>query len=95
MKTKYAKKLVFWNDKSFMDKSNKSPYMLILNIESEYRPKLTGGDRLSIEYIDRFGNHDVIKTTKHYLYTKVEILDREKSDRLLHDFIEGIFDKAR
>ena len=88
MRSKFKNKIVFYDDKYYKNSPTRSPCLFVLNVEKEYRPKLTGGDRIVISYIDRKGNRDQIKTTQHYLYKKMEIVNN--SD-LEYDFIEGIF----
>lgn len=90
MKSKFKNKIVFYNDKSYHNK-NKSPYWFVLSVEKEYHPKLSGGDRYIVSYMDIRGNHDTLKTTQHYLYKNMEILNPSKVEHLLYDFIRGVF----
>ena len=89
MKSKFKNKIVFWDDKYFKNNRDKSSYWFVLDVEKEYRPKLNGGDRIVIKYIDRYGNRSEIKTTQHYLYKKMKIIHKDL--KLEHDFIESIF----
>jgi hypothetical protein len=91
MRSKFKNKIVFYDDKYYKNSKTKSPYLFVLDVEKEYRPKLTGSDRLVVSYIDLHGNQDKIKTTPYYLYQRMEILDIEKLRHLPRDFIKGVF----
>lgn len=91
MKSKFKNRIVLWDDKHYRNSRTKSPYLFVLDIEKKYRPKLSGGDRIVVRYIDRLGNIDKIETTRHYLYNKMKALESSEHKHLLRDFVIGAF----
>ena len=91
MRSKFKNKVVFYDDKHYKNSKTKSPYLFVFGVEKEYRPKLTGGDRIVIKYMDMHGRRDEIKTTPYYLYQRMEVLDTKKLKYLPREFFKGIF----
>jgi len=48
MKSKFKNKIVFYKDKLYHNKRDRSPYWFVFNVEKEYRPKVNGGDRFVV-----------------------------------------------
>ena len=85
MKSKYINKLCFIKDNFYHNKRDKSPYIIIINVDKK-------GTRYYIDYINRYGKFDMVNT-KDFYYTKLEILEYEDHEHLLYQIIRGQFEK--